>query len=147
MISIFPPSTVLITDAEPPPGIHPPDGLPVASQAAAAAFQATFVGEGHMVLPQLVAFGRTDVETRLQVATLAELFFHLDVNFLVDLELVERQLVFYFQIAFLAFRASEIKFPRVTLPFMLSRRTWNVFWRGLPSLVKIFRASPQAHCG
>jgi len=50
-----------------------------------------------MVLPQLVAFGRTGVEARLQVATLAEFFLHLDVNFLVDLELVERQFISIFK--------------------------------------------------
>jgi len=98
-----------------------------------------------MVFPQLVAFGRTDVEARLQVTTLAELFVHQDVHFLIDLELVKRQFIFDFQMAFLAFRASEISSPRRNFPFMLSRRTWNVFRRGWPSLVKIFRASPQAH--
>ena len=99
------------------------------------------------VRPQDIALRRASVETGFEITAPAFPLVHPNVNLSVDIEFIQRQFVFYFHSAFLAFIASVITCQRPTLPFIASLRTLKVLLRGLPSLWKMLRIIPQASSG
>jgi hypothetical protein len=125
MISIFPPNylTVLITNPKTPPGVYPADGPLGAGDPAAPAFQAPLVGKGHVIFPEDIAFCRAGIETGFPVAAPAFLFLQGDMDLPVDIKFIEGQFLFYFQIAFLAFQASERRSQKEIFPCILSFMT------------------------
>jgi hypothetical protein len=147
MISISPPLAVLIANPKTSPGVDPGNRTPVTGKPAASALEAPFIGECHMTVPNDVALGGTGIEAVLRLTKVAYLFIHADVNIPVHFELIQGQFVFYLHIALLARMKSERSCMTVNRPFMDSRTTWNVFFRGLPSLQKIRDIISQAHWG
>jgi hypothetical protein len=109
-------STVLITDPKTPSRVDPMDGILGAGNPATAAFQAPLVGKGHVIFPQDIAFCRASIQTGRQIAPLALRFLQGDVDFPVDIKFIQGQFFFYFQIAFLAFQASEKRSQRESFP-------------------------------
>ena len=95
-----------------------------AGDPAAPAFQASLVGEGHVIFPQNITFCRTGIQTWFPVATPALLFLQRDMDLPVNIKFIEGQLLFYLQIAFLAFQASEKSSQRVNFPFLACFITW-----------------------
>jgi hypothetical protein len=71
MISISPPSTVLITDAETSSRINPLNRALGTGDPATAAFQASFVRKRNVILSQDVTFCRAGVEAGGEVTVFA----------------------------------------------------------------------------
>jgi hypothetical protein len=78
----------LITDTESSSWITPFDGLLVARDPTASAFETSFIGKGDMILPQGITFSWTCIKAGFQITGVTELFVHNDMNVPVDLEFV-----------------------------------------------------------
>jgi hypothetical protein len=131
-------------------GQSPNDGVLIAYDPAAAAFQTAFVGKADISFPGFEAISRAGVCAWMSIACLADIFFYLDMPLFIDVVFVDGQFVFYvswFHIALFIWKRSLSIRQRDIFPLCDSRNIFQNFFLDLPSPVKIFSASSQASSG
>lgn len=103
--------------------------------------------EGDVVLPQDKAFSRAGIYAHPEIAGVARVFVQGNVRLCVLDILVERQFLFYLQIAFLIFHTSDNSCVMLILFFKTSLTMPKVLFRGFPSLSRIFSSISKTTSG
>jgi hypothetical protein len=83
------PLSVLIANPETGSRQSPFDPVFIANDAAAATFQAAFIGKGYVPFPEFEAVCRAGIGAGVRITLCADVFFYLDMPFFVDVVFID----------------------------------------------------------